>query len=356
MPGVGEDRLVWWERKKVNDGNSRSKCKERIRRVLSSRSVSPPPFIPFLRNALATFSQVSVQELYTDPTRLSNCHEACQKLFGYDGIVPYFDSTLEAEACGCQVEWDSEGSPSIKSPIMSNLKDIGAVPTAELERRGRLPVAIETMRRLNQTIGRSVGLFPSVTGPITLACFLRGPELWHDFDEQPDFLTEFFELVGAIIVKIVRLYCESGADSLFIVDDEISRLESRHFPVIHACLRTVRNVANFYGARVILVARKVTTQQLPHFFQIPMDGLCLGDYSDISELVRLGLPKNVLTCASIPTSAFLEGAERVQNAVQKILESGRAKAYLMTTEWEVPGSVEASALHEVRNTLLNHGN
>ena len=71
--------------------------------------------------------QVPVQRMYSDPTTLANSLQACQRLFRHDGVVLLYDTTLEAEACGCPLAWPEGRAPTIASPLAGSGADLATL-------------------------------------------------------------------------------------------------------------------------------------------------------------------------------------------------------------------------------------
>ncbi|MDY7038413.1 MAG: uroporphyrinogen decarboxylase family protein, partial [Thermodesulfobacteriota bacterium] len=82
--------------------------KEYLRRFWSFDEVERIPFLPMVCSLAAKIQAIPVKTMLTNPTKMAIAFQKTQKLFGYDGIFNIVDSTLEAEACGCQISWSDE--------------------------------------------------------------------------------------------------------------------------------------------------------------------------------------------------------------------------------------------------------
>lgn len=116
------------------------------------------PFIPWVSTFAARLEQISVKEMLSDPTTLSKSLENAQKLFGYDAIISVFDPSLEAEACGCRIAWGAEGElPTVIGHPLMEGATIEDLDFSEIEKRGRLPIILESASWKAPSILKRVG-------------------------------------------------------------------------------------------------------------------------------------------------------------------------------------------------------
>ena len=67
-----------------------------------------PVFVPFIYGLAARLGQIPLSEMTSDASYYTHSLEDAYELFKYDGIVNTFDSTLEAEIFGCELEWPED--------------------------------------------------------------------------------------------------------------------------------------------------------------------------------------------------------------------------------------------------------
>ena len=147
--------------------------RELFANLFQMRTLSRVPFIPWVTSFAAKLEQIPVKEMLSDATLLSRSLQNAQKLFGYDGITIVFDSTLEAEACGSEIKWSDSGKlPEVVSYPLAKGARVEDLDISDLEKRGRIPVVLETVKRLSILKGKELPLLGVITGPITLAKLL----------------------------------------------------------------------------------------------------------------------------------------------------------------------------------------
>lgn len=137
---------------------------------------------------------------------LARALQNAQKLFGYDAVVFSFDPPLEAEACGCSINWGKESDlPSV--PRLIDLQAVAQTDISDIEKRGRLPVVLEAARRLKVLLGRTVAQVGAVTGPLTLATCLSGVGI-EKLGEGSEEVKGVLRLAGQVTLRVCKAYCE----------------------------------------------------------------------------------------------------------------------------------------------------
>ncbi len=328
-----------------------SSSKELVRALSASKPVSRPPFIPCMAAAAANYMQVPVRQMYSDPTILANSLQSCQRLFKYDGVVTLFDTTLEAEACGCQLSWQEGLPPEVISPLLTSADDLGDLSAAGIENKGRIPVVLEAAKRLIQTVGREVAMLGVITGPITLGRHLIGDALIPAAETNTRAFQKLIDLSGEIALTMARAYGELKLDAIILADRNLASLDTDHYSKIQPMLKTLRNVLNFYDAPLIISTDKVHADRLQEFFQLEADGFSPGNH--ISDITKLELPSKKLVGGCIPTSSLLGATVDIEKATLELLETGGGSSLFITSEWEVPPATPVANLHRVMQVLTS---
>ena len=249
-----------------------------VRRCLEGRAVERVPVVLHFGPYAARLQQITYRQMCSDVTLFANSLQSAQRLFNCDGLVLLADPTVEAEACGCEIEWRDD-SPVVASHPLAGAD--GAFPALELpglERRARLATLLEAARRLAAVIGKDVALIPAVTGPATLAAQLRGPAFWTDLEGAPDVAYRAMEQSAQVTLQVARGYLDMGFEQLFISDPLLVRVDPAHYGAIASALGPLWNVAEFYDARILLFSQVDHAARVEQLIGIGADGLVLeGD-------------------------------------------------------------------------------
>ena len=226
-----------------------------VGRWVEKRAVERPPIVLHLGSYAARLQQITYRQMCGDATLLANALEGAQRLFGCDGLILPADPTVEAEACGCQIEW-REDEPAVVSHPLAGPSDSPAgadgLDLEGIEGRGRLSVVLEAAARLAAVIGKDLALIPAVTGPLTLAAHLRGPAFWSDLEEAPERAHSIVETAAQVTLLVARRYLEMGFEQLVVSDPLLGRVDPAHYPAIAFALRSLWNVGEFFDARLLL--------------------------------------------------------------------------------------------------------
>lgn len=174
-----------------------------------------PLFIPLVFSLTAKLEDVPLQAFLTNPTKLANALATVHRHLRTDGVVAYLDSTLEAEALGCQFDWTG-GVPA----LTDRPSDLSSVPIHELENEGRVPVALEVVRRLRVMLRDEPALLVGLTGPVTLAQQLAGDDVVERLEGGAD-EAAFVEDLAAGLLALARTFCQAGADVIVVTEQAL---------------------------------------------------------------------------------------------------------------------------------------
>ena len=323
--------------------------KELVRALFAAKPVSRPPFIPIMATAAAQFMQLPIKQMFSDPTNLANSLQACQRLFKYDGVVILFDTTLEAEACGCRLLWKEGQPPKVVASILTDEKDMENLDASLIEGRGRIPVVLEAAKRLTQTMGRDVALLGVITGPITLSRHLMGDAPISAADKNSQIFQKLTDFSGKIALALARAYGELKFDAVILADGDLASLKPVHYPKIQPMLKTLRNLVNFYDAPLIIFTKQVPQERLSAFLQLEADGFSLGN--PFSDIMNLASSTGKIFGAGIHTSTLLASAEDIEREALKLVDESNRNRMFITSEWEIPRITPALNIHKVMQVL-----
>lgn len=193
-------------------------------------------FVPLSFRLSAKLEQMDWEELVEDPTYAAFALRNGQKLFHADGVVNWFDTCLEAEAAGVEVERDNMGRVVRRGDPLDSLPD-----TASILQRGEIPAALDLARRLCEETRDEATVLGYLTGPRTLVAHML------DDDKQED--RDTLDGAVGISLQLAREYLEAGVGCLLLVEEyewDSGYLRS---------LEPVFNLANYYDVPLMLLNR-----------------------------------------------------------------------------------------------------
>lgn len=313
-----------------------------VKKALSGKKVPFLPFIPWVCSHAAKLEQIPLRHMLNEASVLARALENAQKLYGYDMVVNIFDSTIEAEACGCPVKWSSEeGLPILEShhPI-DNLSenDISNVIS-----RGRLPVVIEATKRLRITLGRTVAVAGVVTGPFTLASHLKGQNIAVALERDPEKAGDIVDLAGKVCLEVCKSYCELEVDAIVLAESVLPQLSQRFFPMALSVLAPLCNVIRFYNGLFLLLASGCTRESIGLMTKIEADAMA------VDSTLEAYLKQNASSCIvghSIPCSVLQGPKDQLTAHLDNHLKGHHAGTFL-STEWQVPYDTPPENMHQI---------
>lgn len=308
-----------------------------------------PPVLVHLAAYAARLQQLSYQEMSSNPTLLANSIQSAQRLFGCDALILVADSTLEAEACGCEVGW-REDQPVVTSHPFAGESPVPLVfPMEGLETRGRLAVALEAARRLRAVMPPGVALLPTVTGPVTLAGHLCGPRFMQDLTEARGSAGSALQLAGRVTIHVAKQYLEMGFEYLLVADPLLGEVDPAHQARVAACLRPLWNVADFFDALVLLQTAVTDPLALERLCSLGAAGLLVeGDIPPGEFGEAVGGPGGCLVVA-LPAALLTGAVEDVRQEVSAWRAGCEPRSFFACCQ--VPASSAPENVHEALRVL-----
>ena len=318
-----------------------------VRRCLDCRPTDRPPIVMHFGPYAARLRQLSYQQVTTDATLLANALQGAQRLFGCDGLIILADPTMEAEACGCRVEWRDD------LPVLTSHPLAGVAPAdiavAGMETVGRLAVALEAARRLEAVIGRDVALLGAVTGPVALAGLLRGPTFLAELEQESESALRALDLASQITVHVAKQYLQLGIHLLVVVDAALGRLDQAPFARVASNLRTLWNVADFFDARILLQTEISDSSGIEGLVGLGAGGLLLEGGAPLGEATVLACRRGQSIGAALPAALMSGEVLETQQTVATWLAGGASPSFFAFCD--IPRSVPPENVHAAVRSL-----
>lgn len=226
-----------------------------VKGLLQGIAPPRPLFLPIVFSHAARIDNIPLRTFLTNPTKISNSLRQLRARLRGDGITAYFDPYLEAEALGATLEWGAgDHPPSLHWPEQMTAGALLEAPGSSTEpaSRGRVPVAIDVIRRLKATLRADCLPIASVTGPLTLAASLAQLDL-KDALDRPDIPASALDLATSMISGIATAYVEAGAGVIFVREEFLPALSEEGFSDWTSRLAPTINIVRFYQALPILL-------------------------------------------------------------------------------------------------------
>ena len=327
--------------------------KELVRSFFEGKPIDRPPFLPWICSLAAKLEQIPASSMFSDPGLLSRALSNAHKLFGYDVILNHFDPTLEAEALGCEVEWnDNNWPPVITDHPLKDGTDFYDLNTENIEEKGRIPVIIEATKRLILTIGKDVPIAAMITGPCTLAKHLRGKEFTRQIESEDNEALDLVEDAGSICLKLCRTYCELGVDIIVIAEDLQDIITQDVLSVLAPPLKSIFNVTKFFEVNSILISKVNDHNQAVSLCSLGVDAVSISGNINMDQLREKTRDENCRYSMTIPDSAFIQTNPENVDLIKHAVRSGES-GYFLSSEWEIPRDADVNSMHQIMKII--HG-
>ncbi|MFO7905280.1 MAG: uroporphyrinogen decarboxylase family protein [Pirellulaceae bacterium] len=199
----------------------------RLLTALRCGEVDRPPWVPFVGCHAATLLGITADEYLRNEEHLVAGVQAAIDRYRPDGMPVVFDLQLEAEALGCQLNWDEKNPPSVVShPLVDGRAiDDFQMPMAH---EGRIGMALSATSRLRRS-NPDIGLYGLVTGPFTLALHLLGTDIFMKMFDQAEYVHRVLAFCKEVGITLARYYVKAGCDVIALVDPMTSQIGPEQF-------------------------------------------------------------------------------------------------------------------------------
>lgn len=325
--------------------------KEYLKRFWSFGDVDKIPFLPLVCSFASRIEAVSIETLLTNPTKMANSLQKTQQLCGYDGIFIIPDSTLEAEACGCQLGWDINGEmPHLVSHCLKEGKAVDQLYVSGIENKGRIPVVLEATKRLQMVMGNKLDIIGTVTGPLTLSEHLGGEKLIHNLKGDFNEVSDIISYANKVIIHLCRLYCERQVDGILVCDTLISEMNYETLKLIRPFYRTLYNVTSYYNMYLLISVGSLPVETIETVFDLEANGFIISGMTEVDNVLQLAGSKRKHVGVGIPKTALLGSMDFLKDTVRNLIPK-RKRGFFFTTEGEVPYTTPVENMHELMDIL-----
>jgi hypothetical protein len=282
-------------------------------------------FMPLIFTLAAKVEDVSLPNFVVNPTKIANSLVAVYQRLRPDDVTCYFDLFLIAEALGCRPDWSTSPLTFDRPSREAALKMLRQ-PPSEVKQRGRLPIALEVVHRVQGTLRNGPALVVGLPGPLRVAQQLFGQNVLRELAEGEDDALDSFETLVEIALSIAQAFCLAGTHLLYF--DELD-VPMEFLPDWETAMVALWKTVRFHGALPVLS----TPQALQ--FEEPANGplLCLKPVLNEQEP-----PHEMPFALALPAvGGAFPGVSRWIGAKQCVL---------VTTDGEIPYQLEIQKLQQ----------
>jgi hypothetical protein len=228
--------------------------RQMVKGLLQGIAPPRPLFLPVVFSAGARVENQPLPAFLANPTKICNAQRQLRGPLRTDGFSCYFDSFLEVEALGATLDWGAaDRPPAVRWPQGS---ERGELPDdlrspEEAVKAGRVPIALDVLRRMKAMLRDDSILMAGVTGPFTLAARITQLEAGGAWRTQ-EISESAVELAASVVTRISGALVEAGASLIMIQEDVLPALSQERCAAWASALEPAFNVIRFYEALPVL--------------------------------------------------------------------------------------------------------
>lgn len=298
------------------------------------------PVVPGIGHYAAVKAGQPMTKVAFDPELMAEVVIRSVERHQHDSCSPITDYGLGTESMGSHSVVRDFEQTYVTDFVVQSEADIAKLSLPDPLRDGRMPVIIECEKILVEQIGNIVGINGGLSGPLSFATNLRGPnQILRDLIENPKTVHKLLEISleatksfgGAQIVhggmKTINIYEPMAALLSNTMAEEFS------FFYLEKLISDIKAL----GSLVLLHICNDTTRMLNRMVEIGADILSLDiqvDLAKAKEIIadRAGISGNVATynlAQSTPEQIYREACR----CIEKVAAGGR---YTLSSSCEVP--------------------
>jgi hypothetical protein len=328
--------------------------RQMVKRLLQGIAPPRPLFLPIVFSPGARVENQPLPAFLANPTKICNAQRQLRGALRTDGYSCYFDPFLEVEALGATLQWGAADQP----PVVCWPQDAepGEMPDdlrspEEATQSGRVPIAIEVLRRMKALVRDDSILMAGVTGPFTLAARITQMEAG-DASRSREIPESALEFSAAVVTRISGAFVEAGASLIMIQEDVLPCLSRERFAAWASALEPALNVIRFYEALPVLqlTAGDCFAANSSEILQRRWDCvLCPSLHGIPSQLAATASEWNSATLGlALPLESFQldDSAIRVSGDSLRSMVAALRPA-ILTTAGDVPAMTDMKRLDKV---------
>jgi uroporphyrinogen decarboxylase len=341
--------------------------KELIFKVFNHEKTERAPWVPFVGVHAGKILGKDATGMLTDGDSLFKGVIEAAKLYRADGIPIAFDLQIEAEILGCELVWAAKAPPSVKNHPLEDSDEVPCECKVPSPTDGRLPMILDTMKRIKAEIGASTALYGLICGPFTLASHLRGNNIFMDMFDDEDYVKKLVAYCVAVNKAVAKMYIDAGMDIIAAVDPLVSQISPDHFQEflsepftdLFAYIRENKKFSSFFVCGN-------ATRNIEVMCKTKPDGIAVDENVNMSAAKAITDKYSIAIGGNIPlTTVMLHGTQQDNmKCVVDLIDSLGIGSYIVSPGCDMPydtplenAIAAAQAVHEtakVKEMIKNY--
>ncbi|NYT04254.1 MAG: MtaA/CmuA family methyltransferase [Candidatus Methanofastidiosa archaeon] len=302
--------------------------KERLKRTLAGKKVDKAPVLAVTQTGtkdLMNLTKYYWPDANWNPKALAQLAISAYREIGFEAVrIPYCLTVL-LEALGCEIEkGDTTRQAAIRGHPYNSRKPmpIGEVPEDILS-KGRIPIMLEAIKIIKESIGENVPIIAGAEGPVTIASGLvEVTTLMRWFIREKEGLLEYIRYGTDAMISYANALLDAGADIFAVLDPVASPelINPRDFNDL--IMPIYKNISREIKGDSILHICGDITAILPLIRESGFIGLSIEERTDMKEAKdilgdKLKLIGNISSANTLLSGTYNEVYEECVTALDK---------------------------------------
>jgi uroporphyrinogen decarboxylase len=306
-----------------------------IQKALTHQQPERTPVLPLVGLFASKLADVSTSDMLHDATKQSQALLKARQKFGYDGVFNVMDLTVEAEALGAEIVFETGTFPYVKKHPLDSFDDLDGMELPSVHDT-RLKVFVESSEKLFTEIGNTHLVSSYIIGPFTLAGHLFGVEkLLTGTFESPDEVDVAIENCVRILTPYLRELLTTGSHNIVILEPSASNsiISPSYFERFSAPhIKRMNDIIHSEDAYATLHICGDTNRIIRAMVETNADALSIDSAVDL-EAAKKNTEKKSTLIGSVDTTLLLKGSiKQVREAAQDcIAKAANGGGYILSS-------------------------
>jgi uroporphyrinogen decarboxylase len=277
-------------------------------------------------------------------------------LVDFDIIFPMMDLTVETEALGATVNWNTDEMPTIHDITVVTEEDANSLVIPDIGAGNRLNVSVETCAALRETFPQKL-VWAYVLGPFSIAGRLMGmTEVSIAIKLEPETVHAVLRKANQLLEKQIEALLCTGVDGVMILEPASGMLrEDDANEFSNAYIKELVGLIKRRGKSPALHNCGNINHLIESLCATGIEALHVGSVSSPYEIYPR-IPENVVLMGNLdPTEVFLRGStETIQSETTKLLDKmADCERFIISSGCDIPPGTSIENLKAFELTLSN---
>ncbi|MCE5313566.1 MAG: uroporphyrinogen decarboxylase family protein [Armatimonadota bacterium] len=238
---------------------------------------------------------------------------ALNKALSFDIIFPMMDLTVETEALGATVNWETDEMPTIHGISVETKEAADALVIPEIGEGNRLNIYVDVCREMRNAFPDKL-VWGYVLGPFSIAGRLMGmTEIAIGVKLEPETVRVVLAKANALLKKYIGALLDTGVDGVMILEpasgmlreddanefsnayvkELVDLIKSRgRTPALHNCGNITHMIESLCATGIEALHVGSVTDPYEIYPRLPENVVLMGNI-DPTEVLRFGTPETV---------------------------------------------------------------